>query len=266
MDIQPLKHSDINLIPDLLPSGWEGSITTIEFYTNANFCFPIKVTIDKRIVGIGAVIIHKDIAWLAHIIVHPDNRNQGVGKVITQSLIDIAISKCCDTIYLLATELGERVYKKLGFETETKYLFFKGEKTIQALINSENIVAFNSLFKKQISNLDYQVSGENRIFQLEQHLSESFIYLQNNNVKGFYLPTLGDGLIIAITHSAGQELMQLRLATKDFAAFPIDNISATKLILQNNFKELRTEKRMRLGKKRNWQPTNIYNRIGGNLG
>lgn len=266
MEIQTLEHSDINFISDLLPIGWDSAIPAIEFYTKANFCFPIKVSIDNKIVGIGTTIIHNETAWLAHIIVHPDYRNRRIGKIITQALVDTSNSKGCNTIYLLATELGEPVYKKVGFETETEYLYFKGEKTIGTYTKSENIVAFNSDFKKQISNLDRHVSGEDRMIQLEQHLSSGFVYSQDNDVKGFYLPTLGDGLIIASTNSAGQELMKLRLRSKEFAAFPIDNINATEFMLQNNFNQVRTEKRMRLGQKRNWQPTNIYNRIGGNTG
>lgn len=266
MDIKKLEHSDINFISDLLPIGWESAIPTIEFYTKTNFCFPIKVTIDNKIVGIGTTIIHKETAWLAHIIVHADYRNQSIGKIITQTLVDNSYSKGCETIYLLATELGEPVYKKIGFETETEYLFFKREGTNGSFKNTENIVAFNNDFKNQILNLDKQVSGEDRILLLEQHLSDGFLYLQDNETQGFYLPNLGDGLIIATTNSAGQELMKLRLKSKDFASLPIDNFSATEFMKQNNFNKVRTEKRMRLGKERNWQPTNIYNRIGGNLG
>lgn len=266
MDIQTLEHSDINLIADILPQGWEVALPIIDFYTTSDFCFPIKITVDKKIVGIGAAIINNDTAWLAHIIVHPDNRNQGIGKLITQSLVDSLKTKSCDTIYLIATELGEPVYKKIGFETETEYLIFKDIKTTETFTNPENIVVFTNDFQEQISNLDRQVSGENRMFQLEKHLSSGFVYLQDNDVKGFYLPTFREGLIIATTNSAGQELMKLRLTTKENAAFPIDNVGASEFMHQNNFKASMTQKRMRLGKKRNWQPTNIYNRIGGNLG
>lgn len=266
MDIQNLEHIDINFISDFLPIGWEGVIPTIDSYTNSNFCFPIKVCIDKKIVGIGTTIIHNKTAWLAHIIVHPDYRNQSIGKVITQTLVDTSYSKDCETIYLLATELGEPVYKKIGFEMETEYIVFKSEGTNGTFMNSDNIVAINSGFKKQVSELDRQVSGEDRILLLEQNLSDGFLYLQDNEVQGFYLPNLGDGLIIATTNSVGQELMKLRLKSKGFASFPIDNLSAIEFMHQNNFNQVRTQKRMRLGKKRNWQPKNIYNRIGGNLG
>ena len=266
MDIQDLENSDIHFISDIIPIGWEGVIPTIDAYTSTKFCFPIKVSIDKKIVGIGTTIIHNETAWLAHIIVHPEYRNQGIGKVITKTLVDSSHSKACKTIYLLATELGEPVYKKIGFETETEYIVFKGERTSQTGKNTENIVAINNNFKKQILDLDKHVSGEDRILLLEQHISDGFLYLQDNEMQGFYLPNLGDGLIIAKTNSAGQELMKLRLKSHNFSAFPIDNVIAMELMRQNNFNKVRTEKRMRLGKKRNWQPKNIYNRIGGNLG
>ncbi len=88
----------------------------------------------------------------------------------------------------------------------------------------------------------------------------------NDQVEGFYLPHLGDGLIIATTTLAGQELMKLRLYSEDFAYFPKDNTTAINFMLDNNFKLVSSQKRMRLGTKRNWNPSNIYSRIGGNLG
>lgn len=73
MYIQPLEQSDIGLITDLQLEGWQ-DLSIIEFYTLSAFCFPIKVSIDQKI-GIGT-IIHKDVSWFAHIIIHPGNRNQ----------------------------------------------------------------------------------------------------------------------------------------------------------------------------------------------
>ena len=265
MKIGILDQDDMPLIAALQPEGWD-IISVIHFYTKASFCFPIKVTIDNKIIGIGTTIIHNDVAWLAHIIVHPDFRNQGIGRLITQALIDRAHAEQCETIYLLATELGEPVYKKLGFEVETEYVSFKGEKLNDDLADDENIKSYRSEFKKEISILDQLVSGEDRLFHLEQYLSNGFVYLQDNNAVGYYLPTFGDGLIIAKTPSAGEALMKLRLTTRDFAVFPKDNEHATAFMNQLNFTAFRTQKRMRLGKKKDWQPANIYNRIGGNLG
>jgi len=266
LDIQNLNHKDIKFIHEMLPLGWEDVVPIFDWYTHTDFCYPVKVCIDKKIVGIGAAIVHNKSAWLAHIIVHADYRNQGIGKELTQSLVDTSYSKGCETIYLLATELGEPVYKKIGFETETEYMIYTCDATNGKFKMDENIIAISNDFKKQILNLDRQVSGEVRILVLEQHLSDGFLFLKDNKVQGFYIPNLGYGLIIATTNIAGIELMKLRLTLKDFAAFPIDNLNGTAFMEQNNFKKDRSEKRMRLGKKRNWQPQNIYNSIGGNLG
>jgi N-acetylglutamate synthase-like GNAT family acetyltransferase len=265
MNIETLKFSDLPLISALQPEGWD-IMSTIAFYTKSEYCFPIKVSIDNRIAGIGTTILHHDVAWLAHIIVHPDFRNRGIGKFITESLVETAKANHCDTIYLLATELGEPVYKKIGFEAETEYLSFKGEKINEEFTKTENKVAFQSGFVQQTSMLDRRVSGEDRMFHLDPQLSESFVYLEDNTVLGYYLPAFGDGLIIANSDSAGEALMRLRLTTRDFAVFPMENIRAKALMHELHFELFRTQKRMRLGKKRDWQPANIYNRIGGNLG
>ena len=265
MDINFLEKSDVQQIINLQPPGWD-IMSIIDFYIKADFCFPFKVTNDKNIIGIGTTIIHNDVAWLAHIIVLPDYRNQGIGKLITQTLVDKAHAEQCETIYLLATELGEPVYKKIGFQTETEYVSFKGEKINDALEADEYIEPYANAFRNQISILDQLVSGEDRMFHIDQHLSSGFVCLHDNDVMGYYLPTFGDGLIIAKDAVAGEALMKLRLTTKDFAVFPVENVPATAFMEKHNFTSFRTQKRMRFGKKRDWQPANIYNRIGGNLG
>lgn len=264
MDIKPLEQSDVPLVFELQPPGWE-IMSVIDFYTKADFCFPIKVTLDDKIIGIGTTILHKDVAWLAHIIVHDQFRNKGAGRLITQTLIDRADAERCETIYLLATEMGEPVYTKLGFEAETEYVSFKGEK-IAGEAGDDNIASYKSEYADQISKLDRQISGEERWFHLEPHLSDGFVYLHDHNVTGYYLPAFGDGLIVAIDPAAGEALMKLRMTTKDFTVFPAENVLATAFMAKYNFNFFRTQKRMRLGKQRDWQPANIYNRIGGNLG
>ena len=266
MNLLPLTHADVNQITDLLPTGWDTALPSISFYTTSDFCFPMKLTVGNIIVGTGTAIIHNDVAWLAHIIVHPDHRNQGIGQTITKTLIEIANTKGCTTIYLLATELGEPVYRKVGFETETEYLFFKGENPVQFAVQDEHLLPYSNDYLDQIAILDQQVSGEDRMFHLRGHLTDGFVFVIDDDLQGYYLPTLGDGLIIAATNAAGLSLMKFRLTTKDFTVFPADNKGAEALILQYPFTEVRRQKRMRLGMRRQWEPSMIYNRIGGNLG
>ncbi|MFZ4798795.1 MAG: GNAT family N-acetyltransferase [Bacteroidia bacterium] len=266
MEIQVLTQNDLGLITDLQPNGWPDVLPAISNYVHSPNCFPVKVISNNIIIGIGTTIIHENTAWLGHIIVHPLYRNGGIGRLITQKLVKSLFDKNIGTIYLIATDLGQPVYEKIGFLVETEYLFFKDFKIDKSIGVSNNIVPFADEYKTQILNLDFKISGEKRSDLIEPNLAQSFVYLNGEIVEGFYLPTLGEGVVMANKNNAGIELMKLRMTTKDNIAFPIDNKEARDFMYQNNYKEFKTAKRMRLGIKRWWEPKNIYNRIGGNLG
>lgn len=266
MKVSAFNRSDLNLLPYLQPYGWGDITPSFEFYTKSSFCFPVKITSDDEMVGIGTTIIHHDVAWLAHIIVHTEHRKKGIGKLITETLVDSLQSKNCETIYLLATDLGAPVYEKVGFETETEYLFFKDIKIENNSTIPANIAPYKEEFKEQIAAIDKITSGEERMFHLEDHLPDGFVYVEKGIVSGFYLPTFGDGLIIATDSLAGTELLKWHVNTKEKLVFPKDNLPATNYLYQKGYKETTTGKRMRLGKNRAVIFKNIYNRIGGNLG
>jgi len=265
VEIQHVRSNDICLLIDLQPSGWNDILPIFEFYTKSSFCFPLKATIGNKIVGIGTAVVHDTIGWLAHIIVHPFHRNKGIGQFITRSLVDLLHAKRCETIYLIATDLGAHVYEKVGFETETEYLIFKDLKKDNHWTTSRNIKLYTDNLKEQVAHLDQMVSGENRLVHLADYLQGAYVYKKDDIVEGFYLPAFGEGLIIANSRSAGLGLMKLRLAVKEDAAFPEDNIIAADFMhnQKNTFVKVR---RMRLGKKRKVLFSNIYNRIGGNIG
>ncbi|SDL34707.1 Acetyltransferase (GNAT) family protein [Pedobacter sp. ok626] len=266
MQILALEYEDLNLISDLRPEGWNDIKVNFDFYVQSPFCFPIKVVIDDVIVGLGATIIHNDVAWLGHIIVHPDQRGHGIGRRITESLVDTAKQNNCETIYLIATNLGAPVYEKVGFITDTEYLFFKDINFDKELLISDQVIPYKEDFKEEISIIDKMATGEERMMHLENSLENGFVYMNNHKIEGFYIPALGDGLIVANNPLAGLELLKLRLKSNDKAAFPIDNLFATEFLHDHGFKEYDVVKHMRLGKIRPYKLENIYNRIGGNVG
>ncbi len=266
MHITPLTHPDLAALPALQPPDWSDVVPYFSEYINSDFCYPVKVVSESEIVGAGTTIVHGADAWLAHIIVHPEQRNKGIGRHLTQALLQSAQAQQCQRIYLIATDLGAPVYEKLGFITETNYLFYKNCTPNSSWEISRDIKPFTEKYSTQIAQIDKQVSGEDRFFHLRKYLSTGFVFVCNDTVEGFYLPDFGDGVILAITETAGTELMQLRLKTKNIACFPEENIAAKNLLQQLNCAPYKTAKRMRLGRPKIWAPQHIYNRIGGNLG
>jgi GNAT superfamily N-acetyltransferase len=301
LETHPLEKEDLYLLPSLQPEGWGNILPAHEIYLKSSCCFPLKFTDDNKLVGIGTIIIHHDSAWLAHIIVHPGLRKKGIGQLITKTLMDAAFSKHCDLLTLIATDLGEPVYSKLGFETDTEYVFVQergytdakpgptlkqpGNPELPVNLNqSDNlnqplniplpgnftqpgyIMPYQPSLLAELLALDKYISGEDRTVYLLDHLDQGMLYFNNDVLEGFYLPAAGEGMISAITATAGIALMDLRIKTKDVFIFPVGNIVARQYFERQNLSPFRTEKRMVFGKRRNWHSEHIYNRIGGNLG
>lgn len=265
MEILPLAESDKPELTTLQPPDWKDIIPSIDYYLKSDFCFPFAARKNQQLVGTGTAILHGKTAWLAGIIVHPDFRNEGYGTNITSYLIDHLKKTGAETILLVATPLGEPVYKKLGFEKEDGYIFFK-EGKLPEPCNDENIILYDRKYKDDLLKLDYLASGEDRYKSLEEHLENSWLFVQNYDLQGFYLPTLREGLIVAKNDEAGLELMKIRNRNANFAIVPDENEAAIDFLKHHNFKEFRRAGRMYIGKKIYWQQKMIYNRTGGQIG
>lgn len=265
MKISPLTQSDIDLLPQIQPTDWNDIRITISSYLELDYVFPFKTMIEDVLVGTGTAILHEKTGWLATIVTHSAYRNQGIGKRITEHLLAFLQSYQCEYIYLIATALGEPVYKKVGFITESHYDSYK-DINLQNLAISENINLYQSAFKQAVFELDKIVSGEDRSQHLEIFLIDSFVYLQNEKVEGVYFPNLGDGLIVANTTQAGVELMKKRFQKFNMASFPQANKAAHDFMKSHGYVSVSTHARMHFQKPMPWKPDGLYNRVGGNIG
>ena len=118
-----------------------------------------------------------------------------------------------------------------------------------------------------IYQMDRDVSGENRADLLKEYLNNSYVYLDNDRIMGFYLPNLREGLIVADNKNAGRELLKFKLPTHDKIVLPSDNMAGIEFLKQNGYVETNVKgTRMILGKNIDWQPKKIFSRIGGNFG
>ncbi|TAE39481.1 MAG: N-acetyltransferase [Runella slithyformis] len=265
MQILPLNSSDLDLLPQIQPSDWADIRIPVRFYLETEYCYSFKAVIDGILVGTGTGILHKKTGWLATIVTHGQYRNQGIGKRITQHLLAFLQKQNCEYIYLIATALGEPVYSKVGFITESRYNYFR-DINLKDLEISEHITPYQLDYKQAIFELDAAISGEDRSQHVATFLADSSVYLHNEKIEGVYFPSFGDGLIVAKTAKAGLELMKKRFQTFNMASFPEENRTANDFMVSHGYEPVMTHARMHFGKQMTWQPAGLYNRVGGNIG
>ena len=132
---------------------------------------------------------------------------------------------------------------------------------------TDRIVSYESKLYPEIIRLDKEISGEEREPLLKKYVDSSFVYVDNEEVRGFYIPTLGEGQIFADTPESGIELMRMKYAKIDIAVLPENNQIGLTFLEQNGFSESEARgKRMILGKEIDWQPTKIFSRMSGDYG
>jgi GNAT superfamily N-acetyltransferase len=265
MKILPLTKTDLDSLVAIQPNDWADIRIPVRFYLDADFCFPFKVEINGLLVATGTATLHEKTGWLSTIITHPGYRNKGIGKAITEHLLAFLQSKTCNYIYLIATALGEPVYGKAGFETESHYLFYRNVNLVDLKL-SENIKPYEPAYKNSIFDLDAIVSGEDRAQHLKHFLADSIVYIENEKIEGVYFQSFGDGLLVANKEIAGIELMKKRFQKFDMASFPEENIIAQNFMHAHGYTPDASYARMYYGTQMPWQPQNLYNRIGGKIG
>lgn len=259
-----VQLSDIDQIRTLQPNDWPDISIAYSYYINSWFCKPLKLMEGDEIFAVGNIISFDTSSWLAQIIVKESFRGQGWGVYLTQQLME-NVPPLTQTISLLATPMGEPVYLKLGFQPESVYTFFRKQDT-PFQFDSNIILPMEKKFTAKLFALDLLVSGEDRSRLISEHLDQAMISINNEEVVGYYLPTLGDGLIVSLDEEVGLNYIKMKLNSKNLNIVPEENKIASTFLLKEGYDPYRKATRMVKGKSLPYHPQFIYSRIGGNLG
>ncbi len=267
MLIVPMEWTDLEELHRFQPADWSDIRSTFSYYISSPFCNPVKAVSNGEIIGVGASISYEDTGWLAHIIVCPRRRKQGIGTALVNYLCDFLIGTGRQTILLIATEMGLSVYKKAGFREQEEYVFM--ERKAGGKVDCDidrNIAPLEKEDLEGVLALDRFVTGEGRQELLKDYFKGGFVYKAGSQVLGYYLKDLEEGLIIAIDARVGQSLMELRSLFTNRAALPVSNDFGVEFYKNKGFVARKVVTKMIKGGDMNWQPSKIFNRAGGNFG
>ncbi len=263
-----LTGVDIERIADLQPPDWQDIQSFYRFYVEQPFCFPVKIEVNNQIAGIGCVIFNTDTCWLAHIIVSDRFRRQGLGKKITQQLIEIAEEQNISTQFLIATIMGQPLYEQLGFVESCRYIFHKVRPPL-APADATEIRQIVPADLDAVLALDRQATGEDRRGMISNFSRQGWVVdaPDNNGLVGFFLPGLGDGVVVAAEGTAGIDLLRLRLsAAGPKVVLPEGNTAALEFLAGQGLEVDSTAARMVRNGIDPLDHSMIFCRVGGHFG
>ena len=266
--IRELKKSNISGLNSLPPIDWKFDYEDfLNDFVGEDYFRAFVMIQDKKIIGTGNVFFRDKIGWLANIIIDESLRGKGLGFKMTKFLVDYLNDKGCETQILIATELGEPVYKKIGFAKIADYQCFDTELG-QDYVMSSSIRKLDCSDLEKLYHLDNLANGENRTHLIDKYYKTGFGYFNSNNdLLGFYLPDFGRGLVLSNDSKVGVELLKLKHSKKEIRTLlPIDNNAGIDFFETSGLKKGYKCSRMILGKQNNWNPKYIYSYGSGYCG
>ncbi|MBY0398115.1 MAG: GNAT family N-acetyltransferase, partial [Thermoleophilia bacterium] len=105
----------------ILRADWGDRRSWFEFATTQPECRPIVAALSGRVVGTGVGTVNGAVGWVGTILVDPTHRGAGLGRALTQAVIDGLEAAGCRTLILVATVQGLPLYERMGFELQTRY-------------------------------------------------------------------------------------------------------------------------------------------------
>lgn len=265
--IRELKISDISGLNILPPVDWKFDYEDfLKDFVGEDYFYAFVMIQEEKIIGTGNVFLKNKIGWLANIIVAENFRGQGLGYKMTKFLVDFLNNKGCETQLLIATELGEPVYKKIGFEKMIDYQCFdtKLEKDFN---NTNSIRKLTELDLENLYKLDTEANGEDRTHLIDKFYKTGLGYFCDSELLGFYLPDFGRGLVLSRDKQAGIDLLKLKHAKEGKRTLlPVENKEGIEFFEKNGFKKGYKCSKMILGENYKWNPQYIYSYGSGYCG
>jgi GNAT superfamily N-acetyltransferase len=269
LQIRELRADEIPLLKDFAPPEWKTDLSQLfGRHFGQPYFHPIAAELDGVMVGCANGLLNDNAGWLGNIIVRPEHRGGGIGRALTEALVDFFKVKRVPFQILIATSLGEPLYRKLGFEVVSQYVFFEREGASSSMDNAPGVRALTAEDRESVFALDRVVTGESRRPFLSGFLEGAWVHAgMAGAVDGYFLPSLGNGPVIASNDAAGLALMQYKLSRgASSSVVPEQNEAAADFLRSKAFVETGRAPRMSLGPDVSWQPKRVYCRGSGYCG
>jgi predicted N-acetyltransferase YhbS len=227
-----------------------------------------------RIVGTGIASAHGPVGWVGTIFVARDRRQEGLGGLLTRTVIDDLESRGCRTLVLIATDAGRPLYERLGFEVQVSQARFTAPGLPPAEID-DGIQPFEPRMLPELVALDRSATAEDRsvlIERLADGATTRVVVGDDRFVRAFVIRSPWGGVsLIAPNPADGLRLLEWRRRQAEpghavYAGLPDSDDDRRALLLSNGWTPAGAGTRMLRGEPLAWHPDWIWGSFNGALG
>ena len=277
--LRPMLPADVDAATEMvLGHGWGVRREWLAFAAGHDRCVPLLAEADGDIVATGVGTASGLAGWVGSIFVAPGWRGRGLGRAVTEAIIDRLSSMGCRSLVLVATEDGRRLYERMGFEVQTHYRTLQAPGLPRAVEPSNGVPtvrAFEAADLAEIVALDREGSGEDRAHAIEVLASSDTTRVapgREGGIDGFVVRgPWGGGATVARTTEAALRIVtarrraagpegRVRLGMVD------DNAEGLERLAEVGFRLAWSAPRMIRGDAPPWRPELLYGQFNHAMG
>ena len=213
--IRPMLPADVaGATGAILRDHWGDRRTWFEFATTQPECRPVVAELDGALAGTGVGTRNGSVGWVGTIWVEPERRGGGLGRALTQAVIDGLQAVGCRTLVLVATEEGLPLYERMGFELQSRYRILEAPGLDPAAVAPDpEVRPFARADLDTICALDLAATGEDRGHAIRRFASPetSKVLDVDGAIRGFVIRApWGGGATVAREPGDAMRLLEAR--------------------------------------------------------
>ncbi|WP_144501918.1 GNAT family N-acetyltransferase [Bacillus thuringiensis] len=154
--------------------GWDYNREEVETIFNSGIVYGVWNERKKLIASAAIILYGEALASIGMVIVHPDYKGRGIGKMITNSCMNSVSAQT--PFMLIATDEGKPLYKKLGFKVVSyvsKYICNSYNANHKCAENEEYMMVYKESDLEGIIKIDKGAFGTSRNEFLKQRIMQS---------------------------------------------------------------------------------------------
>ena len=262
----------------VLGHGWGVRRDWLAFAASSRHCQPVVAEADGAIVATGVGTANGPVGWLGTVFVAPELRGHGLGRAVTQAVLDRLDAAGCRTILLVATTEGRRLYERMGFEVQTRYRIMEAAGLPEAAAPAADGPAVRSFEAGDLAamvTIDREATGEDRRHALERLAGPETAWVvmrREGDVTGFLArPPWGGGATVARTPDDALAIIEVRRRRAGPAGLVRvgvldENADGIARLVDSGFTQSWTAPRMVRGEPMTWHPERIWGQFNHAMG
>ncbi|WP_242301157.1 GNAT family N-acetyltransferase [Bacillus cereus group sp. BfR-BA-01423] len=154
--------------------GWDYNGEEIETIFDSGIVYGVWNRRKELIASAATILYGEKVASIGMVIVHPNYKERGIGKAITDSCIKSVSTQT--PIMLIATDEGKPLYEKLGFRAVSyvsKYICNSYNVNDYCIGNEDYIMNYEECDLEKIIKIDEDAFGTSRNEFLKQRIMQS---------------------------------------------------------------------------------------------